>query len=216
MVPSNLSKPVPRNTWTTLLTTEIPTVPNMPEPKKLISKVLKTSVKIPWNSNMVALVLLLQNHIVKALIMLVFLYFLVATKMLTQKWQVTKMTVFDKCIQVNNALIWDEDLQDWRQTSMADKFCKRPTAAEEKQFNVGCKVPDHDGPLAEGWEANSQWKENADRAMPGVADGEVSSDDFGQWTDFVNCMKGKYTTSGFILLLPVDQNSVKSQPPTNI
>ena len=126
------------------------------------------------------------------------------------------MTVFDKCIQVNNALIWDEDLQDWRQTSMADKFCKRPTAAEEKQFNVGCKVPDHDGPLAEGWEANSQWKENADRAMPGVADGEVSSDDFGQWTDFVNCMKGKYTTSGFILLLPVDQNWVKSQPPTNI
>ena len=82
---------------------------------------------------------------------------------------------------------------------MADKFCKRPTAAEEKQFNVGCKVPDHDGPLAEGWEANSQWKENADRAMPGIADGEVSADDFGQWTDFVNCMKGKFSTSGFNL-----------------
>ena len=79
---------------------------------------------------------------------------------------------------------------------MADKFCKRPTAAEEKQFNVGCKVPDHDGPLAQGWEANKQWKENADRAMPGIADGEVSPDDFGQWTDFVNCMKGKYSTSG--------------------
>ena len=77
---------------------------------------------------------------------------------------------------------------------MADKFCKRPTAAEEQQFTVGCKVPDHDGPLAEGWEANSQWKENSDRAMPGIADGEVSADDFGQWTDFVNCMKGKYTS----------------------
>ena len=85
MVPSNLSKPGPRNTCTTLLITKIPTIPNMAGPKKLISKVLKTSVTIPGNSDMVALVLLLQNHIVKALIMLVFLYFLAATKMAGHK-----------------------------------------------------------------------------------------------------------------------------------
>ena len=79
MVPSNLSKPGPRNTSTTLLTTEIPTIPNMAGQKKLTSKVLKTLAKIPGNSDMVALVLPSQNHIVKALIMLVSLYFLGAT-----------------------------------------------------------------------------------------------------------------------------------------
>ena len=80
---------------------------------------------------------------------------------------------------------------------MADKFCKPVTQAaidayeeETNSFEVGCKVPDHNGPLAEGWEANSQWKADPARHMPGVDDGEVSSDHFGDWADFTNCMKG--------------------------
>ena len=73
MVLSNLSKHGLKDTWTTLLTTETPTTPNMAGLKKLISKVLKILMKIPGNSDTVALVLLLLNHIVKALIMLVFI-----------------------------------------------------------------------------------------------------------------------------------------------
>ena len=101
--------------------------------------------------------------------------------------------------QVNNNVIWDDNMGRWRHTTMADKVCRPPTDAEmdeynndSNSFNVGCKVADHDGPLAEGWEANSQWKENNARKMPGVEDGEVSNDDFGKWADFANCMKGNY------------------------
>ena len=72
MVLSNLSKHGLKDTWTILLTTETPTTLNMAGLKKLISKVLKILMKIPGNSDTVALVLLLLNHIVKALIMLVF------------------------------------------------------------------------------------------------------------------------------------------------
>ena len=72
MVLSNLSKHGLKDIWTTPLTTETPTTLNMAGLKKLISKVLKILMKIPGNSDTVALVLLLLNHIVKALIMLVF------------------------------------------------------------------------------------------------------------------------------------------------
>ena len=81
---------------------------------------------------------------------------------------------------------------------MADKICKPPSQAaldewdQGAEFNVGCKVADHDGPLAEGWEANSQWKENAERNMDGIKDGEVSKAAFGKWADFANCLKGIY------------------------
>ena len=101
---------------------------------------------------------------------------------------------------MNNNVIWDENLNRWRHTTMADKVCRPPNDAEMNEynndsnsFNVGCKVPDHNGPLAEGWEANSQWKENADRHMPGIQDGEVSSEQFGDWAPFANCLKGNYT-----------------------
>ena len=70
---SNLSKHGLRDTWTTLLTTETPTIPNMAGLKKLISKVLKIFLMTPGNSDTVALVLPLLSHIAKALIMLVYI-----------------------------------------------------------------------------------------------------------------------------------------------
>ena len=76
MVPSNLLKHGPRNTWTTLLTTETPTTPNTAGLKKLISKVLTILMKAPGNSDTVALASPLLSHIVKGLIMLVYIQLL--------------------------------------------------------------------------------------------------------------------------------------------
>ena len=56
---------------------------------------------------------------------------------------------------------------------MADKFCIPSTEDDtpvqtEGEFQVGCKVPDHNGPLAAGWEVNHQWDESlsTDRQSP--------------------------------------------------
>ena len=146
MVPSNLSKPGPRNTWTTLLTTEIPTVPNMPEPKKLISKVLKTSVKIPWNSNMVALVLLLQNHIVKALIMLVFLYFVAVTKMAGQKLQfltiIFRLTMLLSGMKISKT----GDKLLWLINSASDQqLLKKNNSTSDVRFQIKMDLWQNDG-----------------------------------------------------------------------
>ena len=100
------------------------------------------------------------------------------------------------CFQINNQVIWDKNLKAWRQSSFADKICAPPKPVTTQPHNVGCKVPDHNGPLAEGWESNSQWKDakfqHEGRYDSTVANGEVSSNDFGAWTPFVNCLKGLF------------------------
>ena len=60
---------------------------------------------------------------------------------------------------------------------MADKFCIPQTESDtpintEGEFQVGCKVPDHNGPLAAGWEVNHQWDSSlsADRQSPNNQD----------------------------------------------
>ena len=52
-------------------------------------------------------------------------------------------------------------------------------------------MPDHNGPLAEGWQANGKWKADglAGRHKPNVPDGQIDPTDFGKWFNFANCMK---------------------------
>ena len=38
---------------------------------------------------------------------------------------------------------------EWREATLGDKFCNPPKKTDKK-FNVGCKVKDHSGALAEG------------------------------------------------------------------
>ena len=62
----------------------------------------------------------------------------------------------------------------------------------ESQWQLGCKVPDHNGPLGEGWEANSQYHESIDlsrRTNPAVRDGNLDPDQFGMWTELAECLK---------------------------
>jgi len=54
---------------------------------------------------------------------------------------------------------------EWRPATAGDKFCipaneqnnNNNQQVNPNQFQVGCKVPDHTGPLGEGWEVNHQW-----------------------------------------------------------
>jgi len=64
--------------------------------------------------------------------------------------------------------------------------------APTKPFNLGCKVPDHNGPLGEGWEANRMYRESINqkrRTNPEITDGELDPEEFGIWTDFAICLK---------------------------
>jgi hypothetical protein len=57
---------------------------------------------------------------------------------------------------------------------------------------LGCKVPDHSGPLAEGWESNKQYSQSivkSRRPNPDIPDGELNPDDFGVWTAFASCLR---------------------------
>ena len=59
-------------------------------------------------------------------------------------------------------------------------------------FKLGCKVPDHNGPLGEGWEANSQYAQSIiveRRTNPNVPNGELDPENFGKWTEFATCLK---------------------------
>ena len=63
---------------------------------------------------------------------------------------------------------------------------------DEGEFQLGCKVPDHNGPLGSGWEANSKYSESiipSRRTNPDVPDGELDPNEFGIWTDFATCLK---------------------------
>ena len=63
---------------------------------------------------------------------------------------------------------------------------------ENKEFNLGCKVPDHNGPLGEGWEGNSKYSESIKlerRTNPAIEDGELDPNEFGEWTPFATCLK---------------------------
>lgn len=103
--------------------------------------------------------------------------------------------------------IFDEESGEWRHISVADRLCwngkdgsneikttkapsttKNPTKPNP-DFKLGCKVPDHNGPLGEGWEANEKYREDSDRHQPGLKNGDISSDDFGKWSKFTDCMK---------------------------
>ena len=72
---------------------------------------------------------------------------------------------------------------------MVDPTTLQPISVDE--FTLGCKVPDHNGPLAQGWEANGKWKDSGmtDRNNPTVPDGEIDPRDFGEWYPFAKCMK---------------------------
>ena len=87
---------------------------------------------------------------------------------------------------------WDPKIKDFRHSTFADRLCIPESKLDIPEFKLGCKVPDHNGPLAEGWEGNAQWKNSkidSRKAAGKVAEGEINPDDFGQWTDFANCMK---------------------------
>ena len=74
----------------------------------------------------------------------------------------------------------------YREASLGDKFCQPP-----KEFKLGCKVPDHNGALAEGWETNTQWAQSKNenrKPEEGAQNGDLAKRDFGVWTDFGNCM----------------------------
>ena len=63
---------------------------------------------------------------------------------------------------------------------------------DEGEFKLGCKVPDHNGPLGSGWEANSKYSESiiiSRRTNPDVPDGELDPNEFGIWTEFASCLK---------------------------
>ena len=59
------------------------------------------------------------------------------------------------------------------------------------EFTLGCKVADHNGPLAEGFVGNEKWRADGlvGRHKPNVANGAIDPADFGEWFDFANCMK---------------------------
>ena len=62
---------------------------------------------------------------------------------------------------------------------------------DPSEFTLGCKVPDHTGPLGEGWETNHKWDESKDPSRvkhKTLKNGEIDPSDFGIWTDFTNCM----------------------------
>ena len=116
--------------------------------------------------------------------------------------------------------IFDEDLGEWRSSTKLDAICnpdqvvkttvapvtEKPT---EAPFTLGCKVPDHNGPLAEGWEANRLYRESINldrRTNPDVADGELDPEEFGVWTDFATCLKNA-------LLLTLGQADYKEVGP---
>ena len=79
---------------------------------------------------------------------------------------------------------------EWRPATAGDKFCipanEKPTNNNNQQvnkaeFQVGCKVPDHTGPLGEGWEVNHQWDSSFDetRIKPAsLKNGEIDPADF--------------------------------------
>ena len=68
-------------------------------------------------------------------------------------------------------------------TTTVDPVTLQPITVDE--FTLGCKVPDHNGPLVEGFAANSKWKSDAvdaeNRHKPGVDDGDIDRNDFGEW-----------------------------------
>ena len=87
--------------------------------------------------------------------------------------------------------IWDDNFGGYRHSTFADRLCIPEENLPSQDFTLGCKVPDHSGPLAEGWEGNDQWKNSKidSRQTKGVPNGEISENDFGKWTEFANCMK---------------------------
>merc|ERR1712050_470757 len=65
-------------------------------------------------------------------------------------------------------------------------------SATSPSWKLGCKVPDHNGPLAEGWEANRKYRESIDpsrRTNVLTPDGELDANQFGKWTSFARCLK---------------------------
>ena len=86
--------------------------------------------------------------------------------------------------------IFDTDMGKFRHSTFADRLCIPEEKLGISEFKLGCKVPDHSGPLAEGWEGNGQWDNSKiESRRTDQNDGEISSDDFGKWADFANCMK---------------------------
>ena len=74
-------------------------------------------------------------------------------------------------------------------TSTTSTTTTTTTPSEPAQ---SCMVPDHNGPLGEGWEANNQYSESIDlsrRTNPEVRNGELDPLEFGEWTQFATCLK---------------------------
>lgn len=98
----------------------------------------------------------------------------------------------------------------WRHVTVADRLCnpdtdlrslldarnaKHEISRSNSNFNLGCKVPEHNGPLAEGWEANPKFHTDQDpervkvrRRVP-LALGELHPNDFKEWLPFTKCLR---------------------------
>ena len=104
-----------------------------------------------------------------------------------------------------NKKMWDAEWQGggWRHVSKMDLLCNPEVATttttttttptvKPKEFTLGCKVPDHDGPLGEGWEANTKYSESINierRTNPAILNGELDTNEFGVWTPLATCLK---------------------------
>lgn len=94
-------------------------------------------------------------------------------------------------IRQSENYIWDESIGDYRHSTFADRLCIPEEKLDIAEFELGCKVPDHNGPLAEGWEGNSQWHASTieSRRTDGVENGDINPSDFGEWAEFTSCLK---------------------------
>ena len=89
--------------------------------------------------------------------------------------------------------VFIEENGDWREATIGDKFCipASDNVPKGNSFQVGCKVQDHNGALAEGWEVNHKWDHSFDKskAMPDkLKNGDIDDKDFGKWAHFSRCL----------------------------
>jgi hypothetical protein len=79
--------------------------------------------------------------------------------------------------------IWDGE---WRPSTLADSLCVPLSTSDyvTSDFKSECDVTNHNGPLAEGWEGNSQWTGKRAENF----DGKISAINFGNWHKFASCL----------------------------
>lgn len=86
--------------------------------------------------------------------------------------------------------IWDESMNNWRHSTLADRLCvplTEKTLITYSNIKSECAINSHNGPLGEGWEANPQWKSDPKRSK-NVYQGKLDHKDFNQWHQFASCL----------------------------